>query len=84
LAVLRALPRERLANALRHWLRRDHGVVPSEAQLEQLQDQIAACSTRGHQIRLKIASGRVEREGAVLHWYNASPLSQSVAPARKR
>ncbi|MDM0068000.1 tRNA lysidine(34) synthetase TilS [Variovorax sp. J31P207] len=84
LAVLRALPRERLANALRHWLRRDHGVVPSEAQLEQLQDQIAACSTRGHQIRLKIASGRVEREGAVLHWYNASPLSQSAAPARKR
>jgi tRNA(Ile)-lysidine synthase len=84
LAVLRALPRERLANALRHWLRRDHGVVPSEAQLEQLQDQIAACSTRGHQIRLKIASGRVEREGAVLHWYNASPLSRSADPARKR
>jgi tRNA(Ile)-lysidine synthase len=84
LAVLRALPRERLANALRHWLRRDHGVVPSEAQLEQLLDQIAACSTRGHRISLKIASGRVEREGAVLHWYNASPLTPSAAPARKR
>jgi tRNA(Ile)-lysidine synthase len=83
LAVLRALPRERLANALRHWLRRDHGVVPSEAQLDQLLDQIAACSTRGHRISLRIASGRVEREGPVLHWYNASPLSQSAAPARK-
>jgi tRNA(Ile)-lysidine synthase len=74
LAVLRALPRERLANALRHWLKRDHGAVPSEAQLEQLLGQIAACSTRGHRIRLKIADGRVEREGDALHWYNASPL----------
>ncbi|VTU26793.1 tRNA lysidine(34) synthetase TilS [Variovorax sp. PBL-E5] len=74
LAALRALPRERLANALRHWLKRDHGAVPSEAQLEQLLGQIEACSTRGHRIRLKIAGGRVEREGDVLHWYNASPL----------
>jgi tRNA(Ile)-lysidine synthase len=75
LAVLRALPRERLANALRHWLKRDHGSVPSEAQLEQLLDQIAACTTRGHRISLKIAAGRVEREGDTLHWYNAPPLS---------
>ncbi|MDM0103920.1 tRNA lysidine(34) synthetase TilS [Variovorax sp. J22R24] len=75
LAVLRVLPRERLANALRHWLKRDHGAVPSEAQLEQLLDQIAACTTRGHRINLKIAAGRVEREGDALHWYNAPPLS---------
>ncbi|MDM0001263.1 tRNA lysidine(34) synthetase TilS [Variovorax sp. J22P240] len=75
LAVLRALPRERLANALRHWLKRDHGSVPSEAQLEQLLDQIAACATRGHRISLKIAAGRVEREGDTLRWYNAPPLS---------
>lgn len=75
LAALRALPRERLANALRHWLKRDHGAVPSEAQLEQLLDQVAACSTRGHRISIKIAAGRVEREGEVLRWYNASPLS---------
>jgi len=75
LAVLRALPRERLANALRHWLKRDHGSVPSEAQLEQLLEQIAACTTRGHRISLKIAAGRVEREGDTLHWYNAPPLS---------
>ena len=75
LAVLRALPRERLANALRHWLKRDHGSVPSEAQLEQLLDQIAACTTRGHRISLKIAAGRVEREGDTLRWYNAPPLS---------
>ena len=74
LAALRALPRERLANALRHWLKRDHAAVPSEAQLEQLLDQIAACSTRGHRIQLKIASGRIEREGDTLRWYNSSPL----------
>lgn len=74
LAALRALPRDRLANALRHWLKRDHGAVPSEAQLEQLLDQIAACSTRGHRIQLKVAAGRIEREGDTLRWYNASPL----------
>jgi tRNA(Ile)-lysidine synthase len=74
LSVLRALSRERLANALRHWLKREHGAVPSEAQLEQLLDQIAACATRGHRINLKIAAGRVEREGDTLRWYNASPL----------
>jgi tRNA(Ile)-lysidine synthase len=74
MSALRALPRERLANALRHWLKRDHGAVPSEAQLEQLLDQIAACSTRGHRISLKIAAGRVEREGDTLRWYNVSPL----------
>ena len=75
LAVLRALSPQRLANALRHWLKRDHGAVPSEAQLQELLSQIAACDTRGHHIRLKIAAGRVEREGPVLRWYNASPLS---------
>jgi tRNA(Ile)-lysidine synthase len=74
LAVLRALPRERLANALRHWLKREHGAVPSEAQLEELIHQIEACRTRGHRIRLKIADGQVEREGDLLHWYNARPL----------
>lgn len=74
LSVLRALSRERLANALRHWLKREHGAMPSEAQLEQLLDQIAACATRGHRINLKIAAGRVEREGDTLRWYNASPL----------
>jgi tRNA(Ile)-lysidine synthase len=74
LAVLRGLPPDRLANALRHWLKRDHGAVPSEAQLQELVAQIAACGTRGHHIRLRIAAGRVEREGEMLRWYNASPL----------
>ncbi|WP_345535550.1 tRNA lysidine(34) synthetase TilS [Variovorax defluvii] len=79
LAILRSLPRERLANVLRHWLRREHDAVPSEAQLDQLLDQIAACSTRSHRIRLKVADGYVQREGDVLHWYNARPPSQPAA-----
>jgi len=74
IAALQALSRERRANALRFWLKRSHGAVPSEAQLMQLLDQIEACRTRGHHIRLKVAAGRVEREGDALRWYNASPL----------
>ncbi|MBT2325610.1 tRNA lysidine(34) synthetase TilS [Variovorax paradoxus] len=74
LAALRALPRDRLANALRHWLKREYRAMPSEAQLEQLLDQIEACSTRGHRIHLKVADGYVQREGEFLRWYNARPL----------
>lgn len=79
LEALRSLPRGRLANVLRHWLRREHDAVPSEAQLEQLLDQIEACSTRGHRIRLKVADGYVQREGDILRWYNARPPSQPAA-----
>ncbi len=73
IAALQALPRERCANALRRWLRRDHQAVPSEAQLQQLLDQLEACRTRGHRIRLKVADGFAQREGDVLRWYNAPP-----------
>jgi len=71
--ALQALSRERRANALRYWLRSAHRAVPSEAQLQQLLDQIEACRTRGHGIRLKLADGFVEREGARLRWYNVAP-----------
>jgi tRNA(Ile)-lysidine synthase len=73
LDALQVLSRERRANALRHWLRRAHGAVPSEAQLQQLLDQVEACRTRGHGIRLKVADGFVERDGARLRWYNVAP-----------
>lgn len=59
-AALRALSRARQANALRHWLRSGHGAAPSAAQLDELLDQVAACTTRGHAIRIKVAAGRVE------------------------
>jgi tRNA(Ile)-lysidine synthase len=59
--ALQALSPARQANVLRHWLREDHQATPSAAQLEQLLSQVAACTTRGHQIHLKIASGHVTR-----------------------
>jgi len=70
IALLQRLSRPRQANALRHWLRSAHGTVASAAQLQELLDQVAACTTRGHRIRLKVGSGFVERQGAVLTWYN--------------
>ncbi|MBX9871612.1 MAG: tRNA lysidine(34) synthetase TilS [Burkholderiaceae bacterium] len=70
IARLRELGRDRQANLLRHWLRSVHDTAASTAQLEELLDQIAACSTRGHRIQLKVGAGHVERQGAVLAWYN--------------
>lgn len=70
LAALQRLSRARQANALRHWLRSSFDAAPSAAQLTELLRQVAACTTRGHRIRLKVASGFVERRGPVLHWYN--------------
>jgi tRNA(Ile)-lysidine synthase len=57
---LRKLPRARQANLLRHWLRAAHQAAASAAQLEELLDQVEACATRGHGIRMKVATGRVE------------------------
>lgn len=66
--ALQGLSPARQANVLRHWLREDHQATPSAAQLEQLLSQVAACTTRGHKIRLKIASGHVTRAGDLLHY----------------
>ncbi len=70
LVALQRLSRARQANALRHWLRHSFDAAPSAAQLAELLRQVAACTTRGHRIRIKVASGFVERRGEVLHWYN--------------
>jgi tRNA(Ile)-lysidine synthase len=72
IAALQSLSRERQANALRHWLRVDADVAPSAAQLDELLDQIVACTTRGHRIHLKVASGFVTRQGERLHY--AAPI----------
>ena len=66
--ALQSLSRARQANLLRHWLRLHWQAGPSEAQLEQALDQIAACTTRGHRIRLKLASGHLLREGQWLRY----------------
>lgn len=63
IAALRQLSRARRANVLRHWLRLAHATAPSAAQLDELLDQIEACATRGHRIRIKVGTGVVERAG---------------------
>jgi tRNA(Ile)-lysidine synthase len=68
IAALRALSRARQGNALRHWLRRAHGTAASAAQLDELLDQLQACTTRGHGIRIKVGAGFVERAGPRLSY----------------
>ena len=63
---LRTLPDDRLINVLRHWLVRVAGRAPTTAQVDELRKQLRAASTRGHRIQLKVSSGHVCREGAVL------------------
>jgi tRNA(Ile)-lysidine synthase len=70
LGKLQTLSRARQANVLRHWLKTTFQTVPSTAQLEELLDQISACTTRGHQIHIKVGVGFLQRKGRVLDWYN--------------
>lgn len=70
IVALQPLSPARQTNVLRHWLRQTHQTTPSSAQLDALRVQIAACTTRGHRIHIKVGRGFVEREGAVLRWYN--------------
>jgi tRNA(Ile)-lysidine synthase len=70
LGQLQTLSRARQANVLRHWLKTTFQTVPSTAQLEELLDQVSACTTRGHQIHIKVGSGFLQRKGQLLDWYN--------------
>ena len=70
IALLQAFSPERQANLLRHWLKHSYGVVPSTVQLTELQKQLMACRTRGHNIQLKLGEGFVRRQGRHLAWYN--------------
>lgn len=72
IARVQTLSRPRQANLVRHWLKATHGAVPSTAQLAELLDQIAACTSRAHKIRIKAAGGIAERHADVLAWYNAN------------
>jgi len=75
IAALRALAPERQANVLRHWLASCHRCTPSAAQLAELQRQIAACTTRGHRIEIKVGLGFVRRSNDRLDWYNSPVLA---------
>jgi tRNA(Ile)-lysidine synthase len=67
---LQQLSDVRMGNALRFWLKKSHQTTPSTAQLNQLIAQIKVCTTRGHQIHIKVGRGFVERQGVSVHWYN--------------
>jgi tRNA(Ile)-lysidine synthase len=71
---LQALSRARQANVLRYWLKNRFQVIPSTAQLTELLDQLAACTTRGHRIHIKVGQGYAQRSGQFLTWYNAQVL----------
>ncbi|WP_396432877.1 tRNA lysidine(34) synthetase TilS [Limnohabitans sp.] len=69
--AVQQLSRARQTLVLRHWLRQHHGTTPSTAQLHELLSQIAACTTRGHHLHLKLGQGFVKREGMHLTWHPA-------------
>ena len=71
---LQGLSRARQANVLRHWLRVAYATTPSAAQLGELLNQLAACTTRGHRIHIKVGRGFVVRSGPQLGWYNPEVL----------
>ena len=66
--ALQSLSPARQALVLRHWLRQVHQTTPSAAQMQALQSQLQACSTRGHQVHLKVGAGFVKRVGPALTW----------------
>ena len=67
---LQALSAPRQANLLRWWLSGIPLATPSAAQLAELMGQIAACTTRGHHIAIKVGAGVVVRERDVLGFVN--------------
>jgi tRNA(Ile)-lysidine synthase len=67
--ALQQLKPARQSLVLRHWLRLHHQTTPSTMQLSELLSQIAACTTRGHQLRLKVGRGYALRDGQVLTWF---------------
>ena len=69
--ALQRLSRARQALVLRHWLRLQHATTPSAAQLNELLDQLTACTTRSHRIHLKVGVGFVKRAGQHLSWQAA-------------
>ncbi len=67
--AVQSLDEARQVNLLRYWLT-SREVQASSAQIDALLVQIKACTTRGHQIDIKVGNGFVRRESECLHWYN--------------
>ena len=66
---VQALGLARQANVLRHWLVHQCSTQASSVQLQELMRQIAACTTKGHRIEIKVGHGFVQRRNTVLAWY---------------
>jgi tRNA(Ile)-lysidine synthase len=64
--ALQNLSTARQGNVLRHWLAQHCATQASSAQLAELQKQIAACTTRGHKLDIKIGDGKVLLQGFFL------------------
>ena len=73
IASLQNLSRARQANLLRYWLKASFGAVPRAVQLDELLDQLADCTTRAHQIHIRVAGGFAVRRAEALTWYNPAP-----------
>ena len=63
--ALQTLTEARRSNLLRHWLQ-GQGCRSSTAQMLELNRLIVACTTRGHDIQLKVGESCVVRRNAVL------------------
>lgn len=70
--ALQKLSTLRQANLLRYWLLQAHGATPSSAQLDELVAQVAACTTRGHRLHLKVGNGHVTRVSDLLDYTPAA------------
>lgn len=68
LRPLQAMDRARQAQVVRYWLKATYGTIPSAAQLHELLDQVAACTTRGHRIHIKVGEGFVHGSRQGLAW----------------
>lgn len=71
LKALQQLSPARQVNVLRFWLKSTYQVSPSTVQMDALLHQIKACTTRGHQIHLKVGPGFVLRHGLQIDWQAA-------------
>jgi tRNA(Ile)-lysidine synthase len=67
--ALQKISAARQTNVLRHWLVLEN-MQASAAQMEALLVQVKSCTTRGHDIHIKVGRGFVRREGGALRCYN--------------
>ena len=78
LAGLQLLSPLRLGNALRHWLKLRHRVIPSSMQLQELVSQVQAARTRGQRIHIRVGAGFAVRRGKALTWVDPDTVADAL------